>query len=135
MVAIKGVQVSFFNGCSYRVYRRLVSIIFKQEINNNNYNYSDCRDTVSSLGAIRGRSLPVTTASTNVRTFRHALSLDERRARFQPHFWKEKQIENVNHFDTKDYTKTEKQSVDVEEVWFAVCLFISRSSPSYLFYH
>ena len=90
---------------------------------NNNNTYSDCRDTVSSLGAFRGRSLPVATASTNVRTFRHALSLDERRARFQPHFWKEKQTELVNHSEKRDRTKTEKNLIDVEEVWFAVCVY------------
>ena len=90
----------------------------------NNDNYSNCRDTVSSLGAIRGRSLPVTTASTNVRTFRHALSLDERRVRFQPHFWKEKQIDLVNHYEAANNTTTEeKKNTDVEEVWFAVCIY------------
>ena len=76
-----------------------------------------CRDTVSSLGAIRRKSLPVTTASTNAKTFRHALSLDERRARFQAHFWREKQTDHHN--AAKDhYAKT-----DVEEVWFAVRIY------------
>ena len=89
----------------------------------NNNTYSDCRDTVSSLGVIGGRSLPVTTASTNVRIFRHALSLDERRARFQPQFWEEKQIDIVNHSEKRDFTKTEEDSLRVEEVWFAVCVY------------
>jgi uncharacterized protein (DUF2235 family) len=75
--------------------------------------YSDSRDTVLSLGSIYGRLLPVTTASINARTFRHTLSLDERRARFQAHFWKEKRIDCLNHYGAANhYTKT-----DVEEVF------------------
>ena len=91
----------------------------------------DCRDTVASLGAIRGRSLPVTTASTNARTFRHALSLDERRARFQVHFWKEKQTDLLNHYDAaaNHHTKT-----DVEEVWFAVHVYLFRDPHVALIY-
>ena len=85
---------------------------------------SDCRDTVSSLGAIRGRSLPVATASTNARTFRHALSLDERRARFQVHSWKEKRIDRLNHHDTTNH----RTETDVEEVWFAVRVYWFRDS-------
>ena len=97
-------------------------VSFSNKENNNN-TYSDCRDTVSSLCVIGGRSLPVTTASTNVRIFRHALSLDERRARFQPQFWEEKQIDIVNHSEKRDFTKTEEDSLRVEEVWFAVCVY------------
>ncbi|KAF9783112.1 hypothetical protein BJ322DRAFT_136244 [Thelephora terrestris] len=41
-------------------------------------------DTVASVGLIFGRSLPFTSANSAVRVFRHALSLDEHRARFQP---------------------------------------------------
>ncbi|KAG8923503.1 hypothetical protein FRC00_006176 [Tulasnella sp. 408] len=43
-------------------------------------------DTVSSVG-IKGRHLPFTSSNTIIRTFRHALSLDERRAKFQPNPW------------------------------------------------
>ena len=71
------------------------------------------RDTVSSLGAIRGKSLPVTTASTNATTFRHALALDERRARFQARFWKDRKKHDI---DCESKT-------DVEEVWFAVRVY------------
>ena len=35
------------------------------------------RDTVSSVGVIMTRTLPFTTANTTIKTFRHALSLDE----------------------------------------------------------
>ncbi|KAG8914963.1 hypothetical protein FRC01_003850, partial [Tulasnella sp. 417] len=43
-------------------------------------------DTVSSVG-IKGRHLPFTSSNTIIRTFRHALSLDEHRAKFQPNPW------------------------------------------------
>ena len=35
------------------------------------------RETVASVGVIMGRSLPFTTSNTTIKTFRHALSLDE----------------------------------------------------------
>ncbi|KAF7364570.1 DUF2235 domain-containing protein [Mycena venus] len=43
-------------------------------------------DTVNSVGLIPKR-LPFTTSNTIVRTFRHAISLDERRAKFKPNLW------------------------------------------------
>jgi hypothetical protein len=44
------------------------------------------RDTVNSVGIIP-RRLPFTTSNTIVRTFRHAVSLDERRAKFKANLW------------------------------------------------
>jgi len=41
-------------------------------------------DTVQSTGVLVSRSLPFTDSNTSIRIFRHALSLDERRARFRP---------------------------------------------------
>ncbi|KAL0061353.1 hypothetical protein AAF712_011811 [Marasmius tenuissimus] len=43
-------------------------------------------DTVNSVGLIPKR-LPFTASNTNVRTFRHAVSLDERRAKFKANLW------------------------------------------------
>ncbi|KAG8900193.1 hypothetical protein FRB99_006193 [Tulasnella sp. 403] len=43
-------------------------------------------DTVSSVG-FTGRHLPFTSSNTIIKTFRHALSLDERRAKFKPNPW------------------------------------------------
>ncbi|KAG6873169.1 hypothetical protein C0995_002018 [Termitomyces sp. Mi166 len=43
-------------------------------------------DTVNSVGLIPKR-LPFTTSNTIVRTFRHAVALDERRVRFQANLW------------------------------------------------
>jgi uncharacterized protein (DUF2235 family) len=47
---------------------------------------NDTRDTVNSVGLIP-RRLPFTTSNTIVRTFRHAVSLDERRAKFKANLW------------------------------------------------
>ena len=44
------------------------------------------RDTVNSVGLIP-RALPFTTSNTVVNTFRHAVSLDERRAKFKANLW------------------------------------------------
>lgn len=44
------------------------------------------RDTVNSVGLIP-RRLPFTTSNTIVRTFRHAVALDERRAKFKANLW------------------------------------------------
>ena len=44
------------------------------------------RDTVNSVGLIP-RRLPFTTSNTIVHTFRHAVSLDERRAKFKANLW------------------------------------------------
>ncbi|TFY76082.1 hypothetical protein EWM64_g7930 [Hericium alpestre] len=41
-------------------------------------------DTVASVGIVWTRSLPFVTTNTTIRTFRHALSLDEHRAKFRP---------------------------------------------------
>ncbi|KAL0577270.1 hypothetical protein V5O48_004727 [Marasmius crinis-equi] len=43
-------------------------------------------DTVNSVGLIPKR-LPFTTSNNHVRTFRHAVSLDERRAKFKANLW------------------------------------------------
>ena len=47
---------------------------------------SEIRDTVDSVGIIPKR-LPFTTSNTIVRTFRHAVALDERRAKFKANLW------------------------------------------------
>lgn len=44
------------------------------------------RDTVNSVGLIP-RRLPFTTSNTIVKTFRHAIALDERRAKFKANLW------------------------------------------------
>ncbi|KAG8965881.1 hypothetical protein FRC03_012812 [Tulasnella sp. 419] len=44
-------------------------------------------DTVSSVGILIPRHLPFASSNSIVKTFRHALALDERRARFKPSVW------------------------------------------------
>ena len=66
------------------------------------------RDTVSSVGVIRGKSLPGTNEfdPDSVCYFRHALALDERRVKFLPEY--------VCGGETYDSSR-------VKEVWFAGC--------------
>ncbi|KAJ7704860.1 hypothetical protein B0H17DRAFT_921007, partial [Mycena rosella] len=95
-------------------------------------------DTVSSVGLIP-RSLPFTTSNTIIRTFRHALSLDERRAKFEPNLYHrptdtekllsitDQQIqqaqstENIQDFMERKYSRDLSTPTDVDEVWFAGC--------------
>ncbi|TEB40147.1 hypothetical protein FA13DRAFT_1808407 [Coprinellus micaceus] len=44
-------------------------------------------DTVAAVGLIASRTLPFTNSNTSVKTFRHALSLDERRARYRANLY------------------------------------------------
>lgn len=44
-------------------------------------------DTVQSTGVLLSRNLPFTDSNTLIKTFRHALALDERRCRFQPELY------------------------------------------------
>jgi uncharacterized protein (DUF2235 family) len=65
------------------------------------------RDTVSSVGWMRGSSYPgTTTGMEHVCVFRHALALDERRTKFVPEF------ANGNQGPTES-------AKNIKEVWFA----------------
>ncbi|KAJ8481473.1 hypothetical protein ONZ45_g15310 [Pleurotus djamor] len=55
-------------------------------------------DTVASVGVLRGQTLPFISSNSAIKTFRHALSLDERRAKFRP---------NVYHYPTPDEVSDE----------------------------
>ncbi|KAJ7704774.1 hypothetical protein B0H17DRAFT_1038540 [Mycena rosella] len=99
-------------------------------------------DTVNSVGLIP-RRLPFTTSNTIVRTFRHAVSLDERRAKFKPNLWnrpneKEKTLSISDqkapkaqhphpskklsqHLMERKYSRDSTQPTDIDEVWFAGC--------------
>jgi uncharacterized protein (DUF2235 family) len=68
------------------------------------------RDTVSSIGVVRGPSLPETTnGMTHVCVFRHALALDEFRVKFLPEY--------AN--GGAGPPKRIPGKTDVKEVWFA----------------
>ncbi|KAF5372302.1 hypothetical protein D9615_009237 [Tricholomella constricta] len=100
-------------------------------------------DTVNSVGLIP-RRLPFTTSNTIVRTFRHAVSLDERRAKFKANLWnrpnekesklgvkgqkpdkpdKKKKPAHKNSLKKleKKYSDVSDHPTDIEEVWFAGC--------------
>jgi len=99
-------------------------------------------DTVSSVGFIPKR-LPFTRSNTNVRYFRHAIALDEHRARFQPNFWNRPTAEQLQlgvkagempkshrrtpskhksqHELEREYTEGGDCQTQIEEVWFAGC--------------
>ncbi|KAJ7058675.1 hypothetical protein C8F01DRAFT_1059392 [Mycena amicta] len=107
-------------------------------------------DTVSSVGLIP-RRLPFTTSNTIVRTFRHAMALDERRAKFKVNLWNrpnhQEQKLGINaaavstetavqptpthtknpskkmshHLLEERYARDRSQLTDIEEVWFAGC--------------
>jgi hypothetical protein len=77
-------------------------------------------DTVASVGIVYGRTLPFTSANSAVRVFRHALSLDERRARFRPNLYHRETPQDAVH-NTILGSGHPECSCDALEVWFAGC--------------
>ncbi|KAF8235866.1 hypothetical protein L208DRAFT_1391671 [Tricholoma matsutake] len=92
-------------------------------------------DTVSSVGIIP-RTHPYTSVNYAVKHFRHALALDERRARFRPNVWNEPTLEREQDLDTDEpdviypgtvsrddwvYEPPNRDVCDVKEVWFSGC--------------
>ncbi|KIJ41275.1 hypothetical protein M422DRAFT_172643 [Sphaerobolus stellatus SS14] len=85
-------------------------------------------DTVESVGIIP-REKPFATSDNVVRHFRHALALDEHRAKFKANTWnylteREKMI--LHYLDERDAKNgiavvAERPASDVKEVWFAGC--------------
>lgn len=100
---------------------------------------SQCtRDTVSSVGIIprHHRGISINYAVNHVR---HALALDERRARFRPVVWHEPTIDNEQDIDVDEPVMPEiegfpekalpfeapnRDYADVKEVWFAGMSFV-----------
>ncbi|KZS86926.1 hypothetical protein SISNIDRAFT_491486 [Sistotremastrum niveocremeum HHB9708] len=104
-------------------------------------------DTVASVGFF-GYTLPFTASNYAIRTFRHALALDERRSRFKANYWHqpthgqdnlgdrpEDKLKTIRHGHesreghgtSKGYRKADRwresgfSETDVKEVWFAGC--------------
>ena len=69
----------------------------------------DIRDTVASVGIVRGNPFPLTSSAAHICTFRHALALNERRVKFLPEY-----IDGGSSVSPSD-----DRPVDVKEVWFA----------------
>ncbi|ELU44441.1 hypothetical protein AG1IA_01525 [Rhizoctonia solani AG-1 IA] len=68
-------QISF----AYQMYKRTDLLLVIRDLSP--------RDTVSSVGLLWPRHLPFTSSNSIVKTFRHAVSLDERRAKFKQNVW------------------------------------------------
>lgn len=97
-------------------------------------------DTVSSVGML-GRRLPFAATNYGIRIFRHAMALDEHRARFKVAHWTKtkdpaEDPENIETSSTPSWMKRTKTmrkchghvwkemedvETDVKEVWFAGC--------------
>ena len=106
------------------------------------------RDTVNSVGLIAGKRLPFSSSNYAVRTFRHALSLDERRVKFKANVWnrpepgeeelgtgapKGNEDEDVRVWELEQKSRPKgAQETDVEEVWFAGC-HCGKPTPTYTF--
>jgi uncharacterized protein (DUF2235 family) len=121
-------------------------------------------DTVDSVGLFP-RRLPFTTSNTVVRNFRHAVALDERRAKFKANLWKRPTVAETklgrpstpplipanttpaqsfkrkqSYMDDGEdelamsalselervWSESHLKPTNVEEVWFSVCLLMSR---------
>ncbi|PVG02728.1 hypothetical protein CPB86DRAFT_750541 [Serendipita vermifera] len=88
-------------------------------------------DTVSSVGSIIPRHLPFTSSNSIIKTFRHAIALDERRSKFNVNVWAKQVVEEDKVKPTKRRQKTwyeierensdhyGRNETDVLEVWFA----------------
>ncbi|KIM78387.1 hypothetical protein PILCRDRAFT_75759 [Piloderma croceum F 1598] len=95
-------------------------------------------DTVCSVGILSGRRLPFTRSNNHIRFFRHAISLDERRARFKVNLWNRPTEEDykkgipkrtmprhktpshkksLNDLE-REFTDSDRPT-DTEEVWFS----------------
>ena len=93
-----------------------------------------CRDTVSSVGIVKKKSLPLTDTADHVCFFRHALALDERRVKFLPECVYGRQAEKEQWAEKDELFTLSKDSVKladsdiphitssrrprIKEVWF-----------------
>ena len=75
------------------------------------------RDTVSSVGFIRGRTLPGTDNPNPICFFRHALALDERRVKFLPEYARGGVCLPEKREPAQD--DVIQPSQHVKEIWFA----------------
>jgi uncharacterized protein (DUF2235 family) len=76
------------------------------------------RDTVSSIGVFRGKSLPYTDEFNNhICYFRHALALDERRVKFLPEYI----CGGESYSDDNDRAKSSSTSNPVSAYFKEVC--------------
>ena len=74
------------------------------------------RDTVSSVGIVRGKPFPLTDSAEHVCFFRHSLALDERRVKFLPEYVYGGSATEMN-ISTVVQTNLNGQP-RIKEVWF-----------------
>ena len=77
------------------------------------------RDTVNSVGIAHAIRLGFTKTNDIVRTFRHAIALDEHRVEFKQNNWSGPP--EVPDSADRPKSKEPRVKTDVEEVWFAGC--------------
>ncbi|KAH7924732.1 hypothetical protein BV22DRAFT_1129559 [Leucogyrophana mollusca] len=73
-------------------------------------------DTVSSIGVVRGKTLPATDEFSHICYFRHALALDERRVKFLPEY-----VCGGESYEGTGEDIHRDHGPHVKEVWFAGC--------------
>ncbi|KAJ6551614.1 hypothetical protein B0H19DRAFT_174288 [Mycena capillaripes] len=77
-----------------------------------------CWDSVNSIGIADNIKLSYTATNNIVRTFRHALALDERRVKFKQNTWSKPSVAANTQ---PNEVNCPSVVTDVEEVWFAGC--------------
>ncbi|KAF8958363.1 hypothetical protein BDZ97DRAFT_63466 [Flammula alnicola] len=102
------------------------SVAFKRQWESRNViiEFVGVWDTVNSVGMITAKTLPFTATNQVVKTMRHAVALDERRARFRTNMWNSPIINEKNLAATANWVTDPTQvkvETDVDQVWFAGC--------------
>ncbi|KAJ6509717.1 hypothetical protein DFH09DRAFT_1050030 [Mycena vulgaris] len=80
-----------------------------------------CWDSVNSVGVVDNIKLAYTATNSIVRTFRHAVALDERRAKFKQNMWSQPKKPAVSANAQPHGDNGPSVTTDVQEVWFAGC--------------
>ncbi|KAJ7832502.1 hypothetical protein B0H13DRAFT_2429637 [Mycena leptocephala] len=80
-----------------------------------------CWDSVNSVGMMDNIKLAYTATNGIVRTFRHAVALDERRAKFKQNMWSQPKKPAVAANAQPNGDNGPSVVTDVQEVWFAGC--------------
>ena len=124
----------------------LLCTLFNVTVSLETYRIARLRDTVCSVGIV-SRTLPFTASNASIRYFRHTISLDEHRAKFQAsHYLRQEKPQKgtkgemprsnerhpfyyrmLPHHRNKNKMQYAKEyddrrtKTDVKEVWFAGC--------------
>ncbi|KAJ7473650.1 hypothetical protein B0H11DRAFT_2195607 [Mycena galericulata] len=91
------------------------------EVNKPFVEFLGCWDSVNSVGMMDNIKLAHTATNGIVRTFRHAVALDERRAKFKQNMWSKPKQPAFAANAPPNRNKGPSVVTDVQEVWFAGC--------------